>query len=156
VIEPNPGARPQRAAQFIAFSIIPAKTNREEITDSKRGKIVEDSSGATWLGADVHDIVNRQTCFNRNFLPGGINFQVTIETKIANDRDFEFGITPGNGLEALGSHVRSGCENALEERVGIAKVGNDHIRANPQQPLAFPFIKTSGAVMGFVAGDGDR
>src|SRR5262245_59068035 len=50
----------------------------------------------------------------------------------------------------------SGAEQVVDERDGIAEVGDDGIGADAQQPPALPRVDPAGAVMRLVAGDGHR
>src|SRR4051812_39411167 len=49
----------------------------------------------------------------------------------------------------------SGSENCVQESVRIAEIGDDDIRADGKEAIALPLIDFSGAVVRFIAGDGD-
>src|SRR5262245_22659371 len=46
-------------------------------------------------------------------------------------------------------------QNAFHKRVGIAKIRDHDVRPYSHQTIAFPFVKASGAVVGFITCDCD-
>ena len=48
----------------------------------------------------------------------------------------------------------SAAEQVIDERDGVAEVGDDGVGADAQQPPALPLVDPAGAVVGLVAGDG--
>ena len=49
--------------------------------------------------------MHRQTGFERDLVPGRINFEIPIQAKITEHRDAQLAIPLGNSLEARSSHV---------------------------------------------------
>ena len=54
----------------------------------------------------------------------------------------------------IGRDARSAAQQVIDERDGVAKIGDDGVGADAQQPLALPLVDPAGAVVRLVAGDG--
>src|SRR5438046_4054436 len=108
--EPHAWAALQGQTQFKTFAVLAAKSNRMNLTDTERRKIVQDRPGSAWLRTDVDDVVNGQAGFNRDFLPGWIHLEIPVEAEIADDRHAEAGVTVGDLLESGEVHLNEHSE----------------------------------------------
>ena len=94
------GPSPQRLIQLETFAVLAAETDRVNVADAQGRKIVQNRAGAAWLRADIDDVVHRQAGFDGDFLFVRIDFKVTVEAEIADNRDAEMGVSIGDVLES--------------------------------------------------------
>ncbi|MEI2722256.1 MAG: hypothetical protein V9H26_01565 [Verrucomicrobiota bacterium] len=106
VIQAHTGLRRQRAAKLVTFAILARETHGIKRADAQRDEIVQHRARAARLGANVRHVVHGQTRFNGSLRPGRVNFQVAIQTEIANHRDAQPGVLRRDGFETVGVHGR--------------------------------------------------
>src|SRR5262245_4717771 len=97
MIKPNARLRGERAAKFVALAVIACKTKRVDFANTQSNEVIQHRSRSTRLGANVHNIMHGQSCFERNLAPREIDLQISIETKISNHCNGQFRISPGDG-----------------------------------------------------------
>ena len=91
----------QSAHQFEAFAILAGEADRINRADAETDQIVEDRSSSARLAADTHNVIHRQAGFDGRFGFGGIDFEIAVEAKIAQDSD-------AKGRVTIGQRVKSG------------------------------------------------
>jgi hypothetical protein len=96
----------QLAAEFKALAILSGKANGVNSADSQGGEVVQNRAGTAGLGPYMNDVVDGQIRLERDFLFGRIDFEITIEAKISNDRDAELRVLPGDELKPKWVHER--------------------------------------------------
>src|SRR5947209_2615414 len=109
MVEPDATLVSQARPEFKTFAVFADKTHGIDLSDSERDEVVQNGSGSARLTADVDDIVDRQASFDGGLLFGWVDFEVTIETEIANDSNTQRGVFRRDLLEAVGTHA---CPNA--------------------------------------------
>ncbi len=117
--------------KFIAIAVLAAKTDRENCADSKRTEVIDNRSRRPGLGANIDNVVHRQTGFDGNFFPGGIDFQVAVQAKITHNRDAEFGILAGDDVETFPIHLGN-TRDVINQCGGVSKIRNGRIGARAQ------------------------
>src|ERR1044072_6738490 len=105
MVEKNSRSLPKRAHEFVAFAVLAAETDWNELADSQSSQIVDNRSRRAGLTAHVDDVVDLPAGFNRGFVARRINLEIAIETNITQYCDAEFGISRCDFLKALFVHV---------------------------------------------------
>jgi hypothetical protein len=95
----------QCAEEFVTFSVLAAKADRENFTDAERDEIIEDCSGRARLAADVYHVENIEAGLDRNFRFCRIDFEITIEAKVADHGDTQLRVLRGDFVEAREIHM---------------------------------------------------
>ena len=92
--------RRQGALQFKTFAVVARETNGMDLGHPQGRQIIENGARAAGLRTNAHHIMHRQTGLDGNLLPGGINFKVAVQAKIAGDGDAQPPIFSGERQEA--------------------------------------------------------
>lgn len=94
----------ERAFEFVAFAVDAGDADGENFSDAESDEVIKDRAGGAGLAANVGDVVDGEIRFDGNFLARGVDVEIAVEAKIADDGDAEVRITRGDFIEALRGH----------------------------------------------------
>ena len=89
----------RKAGGLIFFS--PTPLPRTQVEEARAARVPIVCAG---LAAHADHVVDRQPGFNRDFLPGGVDFQVAVQAEVAHHRDAQPGVFIGDIMETRGIH----------------------------------------------------
>jgi hypothetical protein len=90
--------------ELMAFGVVAGEADGMEGTDAEGDEVIEYGAGGSGLGAHACDVMDGQPGFEGGLLPGGVDLEVPVEAKIAENRDAEVGVAGGDLLESRAVH----------------------------------------------------